>query len=57
MSSPVSGTVVAVNEELADAPEKLNADPYDAWIIKVENVTDQGDLMDAAAYEEFCKEA
>ena len=56
MSSPVSGTIVAVNEELADAPEKLNSDPYGAWIIKVE-VTDQGDLMDADAYEEFCKEA
>lgn len=57
MSSPVSGTVVAVNEELADAPEKLNSDPYGAWIIKVENVTEQSDLMDADAYEAFCKEA
>ena len=57
MSSPVSGTIVAVNEELSDAPEKLNSDPYGAWIIKVENVTDQTDLMDADAYEEFCKEA
>ena len=54
--SPVSGTIVAVNEELADAPETLNKDPYGAWIIKVE-VTEQGDLMDAEAYEAFCKEA
>ena len=37
--SPVSGTIVAVNEELADAPEMLNSDPYGAWIIKVEGVT------------------
>ena len=57
MSSPVSGTIVAVNEELSDAPEKLNSDPYGAWIIKVENVTAQTDLMDADAYEAFCKEA
>ncbi|MBP5289742.1 MAG: glycine cleavage system protein GcvH [Clostridia bacterium] len=57
MSSPVSGTITAVNEELTDAPEKLNADPYGAWIIKVENVTEQSDLMDADAYEAFCKEA
>ena len=54
--SPVSGTIVAVNEELADAPETLNKDPYGAWIIKVE-YTEQGDLMDAEAYEAFCKEA
>ena len=36
--SPVSGSICAVNEELADAPELLNSDPYGAWIIKVENV-------------------
>ena len=57
LCSPVSGTVVAVNEDLADAPETLNNDPYGAWIIKVENVTDQMDLMDAEEYEAFCKEA
>ena len=51
---PVSGTVCAVNEDLLDAPELLNQDPYEAWIIKVENVTETEDLMDAAAYEEFC---
>ena len=54
--SPVSGTVCAVNEELLDAPEKLNADPYGAWIIKVEGVSDQEELLDAAAYEAFCAE-
>ena len=54
--SPVSGTIVAVNEELADAPEMLNSDPYGAWIIKVENVTDEEELLDAAAYEAFCAE-
>lgn len=57
MLSPVSGTVAAVNEELADTPEILNSDPYGAWIIKVEGITDIEDLMDADAYEEFCKEA
>jgi len=56
LCSPVSGTIVAVNEDLADAPETLNQDPYGAWIIKVENVSEQEDLMDAEAYEEFCKE-
>ena len=54
--SPVTGTVCAVNEELLDAPEKLNSDPYGAWLIKVENVEDSEELLDAAAYETFCTE-
>ena len=54
--SPVSGVVLEVNEELDDAPESLNEDPYGAWIIKVENVTDQEELLDAAAYEAHCAE-
>ena len=54
--SPVSGTVCAINEELLDAPEKLNEDPYDAWIIKVENVSETDALLDAAAYEAVCAE-
>ena len=52
--SPVTGTVCAINEELLDAPEALNNDPYGAWIIKVENVTDTEELLDAAAYEAHC---
>ena len=54
--SPVSGTIVAVNEDLADAPETLNSDPYGAWIIKVEGITEQEELLDAAAYEAFCQQ-
>ena len=52
--SPVTGTVCAINEALLDAPEELNNDPYGAWIIKVENVTDTDELLDAAAYEAHC---
>ena len=54
--SPVSGVIAEVNEDLADAPEMLNSDPYGAWIIKVEQVSDQEELLDAAAYEAFCAE-
>lgn len=57
LNSPVSGTVCAVNEELLDAPEALNSDPYGAWIIKVQDPGESEELMDAAAYEAFCKEA
>lgn len=54
--SPVTGVVCAVNEELEDSPENLNSDPYGAWIIKVENVTDTEEMLDAAAYEAHCAE-
>ncbi len=51
--APVTGTVVEVNGELTDAPQRLNDDPYgDGWICVIE-LTDQAsaaDLLDAAAY-------
>ena len=56
VNSPVTGVIVAVNEELADSPENLNSDPYGSWIIKVEKITDTEELLDAAAYEAFCAE-
>ena len=56
VNSPVTGVVVAINEDLVDAPETLNSDPYGAWIIKVENITEEEELLDAAAYEAFCAE-
>ena len=54
--SPVSGTVVEVNEALDDQPELINQDAYENWIIKVEmsDKTELDNLMDAKAYEEFC---
>ena len=54
--SPVSGTVVEINEALEDQPELVNEDAYANWIIKVElsDKSDLDNLMDAAAYEEFC---
>ncbi|MBL8147892.1 MAG: glycine cleavage system protein GcvH [Anaerolineae bacterium] len=56
LTAPVSGTVSAVNAALESSPEQINADPYGAWIIKIA-VTDASaaaDLMDAAAYDEYC---
>ena len=54
--SPVSGTVVEINEELEDAPELLNQDAFANWIMKVEmsDPSELENLMDAAAYEEMC---
>jgi glycine cleavage system H protein len=56
--APVTGTVTAVNEELKDAPDKINEAPHNTWIIKVELTDpDQLDaLLDAAAYETFVAE-
>ena len=54
LNSPVSGRIAAINEELLDAPELLNTQPYEAWIIKVEDPSFDEELMDAAAYEAFC---
>lgn len=55
--SPVSGVVVAVNEDLEDAPELLNEDAFANWIIKVQ-MSDEAELeelMDAAAYQQMCQ--
>ena len=56
--APVSGTVVAINESLDDAPELINEDPYANWMIKVQltDASELDDLMDADAYKAFCGE-
>ena len=50
--SPVSGEVIAINEDLNGSPELLNSDPYGAWIFKVKpgNTAELEKLLDAAAY-------
>ena len=54
--SPVCGKVIEVNEALEDQPELINEDAFENWIIKVElsDKSELDNLMDAAAYEEFC---
>jgi glycine cleavage system H protein len=58
--APLSGEILAVNEELADTPEKINEDPYgDGWIVRV-RLSDPGEvdaLMDAAAYHQLVEAA
>ena len=56
LNSPVTGTVTEVNEELLDAPELINSDPYGAWLIKVEPVEAESDLLDADEYEALINE-
>ena len=56
--APVSGKVAAVNEELATAPEKINADAHSAWMVRVElrNPAEANSLLSAADYEKFIAE-
>lgn len=56
--SPLTGEVVAVNEDLEDAPELVNEDPFDkGWMVKVKPSGDgEADLLDAAAYKALCED-
>ena len=56
--SPISGTVTAINPELATAPDKVNEDAYAAWMIRVElsDVAQMSTLLTAAEYEAFIAE-
>lgn len=55
--SPVSGTVVQVNEALVDAPETINQEPYAAWIVRIGNISQSEKYLSAEEYEAFIKEA
>ena len=56
--APVSGTITEVNQDLSTAPEKVNSEPHQAWMIKVQ-ISDSKDLdtlLSAADYEKFAAE-
>lgn len=48
--SPVTGTIKAVNEELLDHPELINADAMEAWLVEIEDIRDHADLMSEEDY-------
>lgn len=54
--SPVTGEVAAVNEELFDAPETINNNPYGAWLARIKNIGATEELMSASDYEKFVEE-
>lgn len=54
--SPVTGIVSEVNETLMDSPESINESPYDAWFIKVTDVSETEDLLSAEEYKKFVEE-
>ena len=51
--APVAGTVSEINEELLDAPEKINEAPYEAWLVRVKDVTEKEALLPAEEYQTF----
>jgi len=52
--TPVGGEVIAVNSALEDDQEIINKDPYgEGWIIRLKTSGEEGNLLDAAAYEQF----
>lgn len=51
--APVAGTVSEINEELLDAPEKINEAPYEAWVVRVKDVTEKEALLSAEEYQTF----
>ncbi len=53
VNAPVSGKVDEINEALIDAPEMMNEAPYDAWFVRVSDITDTDELMDAEEYEAY----
>ncbi len=54
--SPVTGEVAQINEALLDSPQSINQAPYEAWFIRVKDVSGTVDLLDAAGYESAVKE-
>jgi glycine cleavage system H protein len=57
IQSPVTGTIVLVNDELEDSPELLNEDPYENWIVKIdlEDETEVNKLLNADEYQDICE--
>lgn len=51
--APVAGVVSQVNEEILDAPELINESPYEAWLVKVTEISEREGLMSAEEYEAF----
>ena len=53
--SPVTGVVSEVNEALLDTPEAINQDPYGAWLVRVERISETEELLTAEEYQEHIR--
>lgn len=55
LHSPVTGTVVEVNDDLIDEPDAINESPYESWLFKIKVVEKSSDLMTESEYEDYIK--
>jgi glycine cleavage system H protein len=59
VSTPISGKVIAINEDLSSSPEIVNSDPYEkGWMLKIEmsNPAELANMLDSAGYEKYLSE-
>ncbi|HZJ77401.1 MAG TPA: glycine cleavage system protein GcvH [Clostridia bacterium] len=54
--SPINGKVIKVNDALLDNPEQLNSDPYGSWLVELEDIEKNEELMKAGEYKKFIAE-
>ena len=53
VNCPISGVIAEVNTDLETAPEKMNEEPYEAWIAKISDISVLDDLMSAEEYQAY----
>ena len=56
INAPAAGVISEINEEVMEAPELLNEEPYDAWLVEISGISEVEELLDAQAYEAYCRE-
>jgi len=54
--SPITGTVKVINEELLDQPELVNTNPYYAWFVEINNITEKEEFLSEEEYEQLIRE-
>lgn len=53
INTPLAGRAADINEDVQDEPTCVSDDPYEAWIVKIEKISDREDLLDAEEYKEY----
>lgn len=53
--SPLTGTVKKINAQLLDKPELINDDPYESWMLEIEEITEKASLLTPEEYEKHCE--
>lgn len=54
--SPLTGIVSAINDDLLDSPELINQEPYEAWLVEIDDITEKGELLEEDEYKKLLSE-